>query len=115
LLGVLNSKAVTFFITNSGAKIRGGFLRWKRQYVLPIPIPNRHQDDPIDKACHDRIITLVNEMLALQREYAAAQRGFDDTRESLARRIAAVDAALDREVYALYGLTEAEIAIVEGQ
>jgi hypothetical protein len=58
---------------------------------------------------------LVDEMLALQREHAAAQRVFDDAKESLARRIAAVDAALDREVYALYGLTEEEIALAEGK
>jgi hypothetical protein len=57
----------------------------------------------------------VNEMLALQREYAAAQRAFEDARESLARRIAAVDAAIDREVYALYALTEEEIKTVEGR
>jgi hypothetical protein len=29
--------------------------------------------------------------------------------------IAAVDAAIDREVYALYGLTEDEVGIVEGE
>jgi hypothetical protein len=52
---------------------------------------------------------------ALLREHAAAQRTFDDARESLARRIAAVDAAIDREGYALYGLTEEEIALGDGQ
>ena len=30
------------------------------------------------------------------------------------RRIARVDAEIDRRVYALYGLTEAEIRVVEG-
>jgi hypothetical protein len=51
----------------------------------------------------------------LQREHAAARRTFGDARESLARRIAAVDAAIDREVYALNGLTEEEIKTVEGR
>jgi hypothetical protein len=44
-----------------------------------------------------------------------AQRVYDDARESLARRIAAVDAALDWEMCALYGLTENEVRIVEGE
>jgi len=44
-----------------------------------------------------------------------ALRAFDDARERLARRSAAVDAAIDREVYALYGLTKEEIRIVEGR
>jgi hypothetical protein len=60
-------------------------------------------------------MALVAFMLALQREHAAGQRAFDDTRESLARRVAAVEAAMDREVRALYGLTEEEIALVEAQ
>jgi hypothetical protein len=33
----------------------------------------------------------------------------------LRKRIAAVDAAIDREVYALYGLTEKEIETVGGR
>jgi hypothetical protein len=44
----------------------------------------------------------VDETLALQCQHAA-QQTFDDARQSLARRIAAVDAVIDREVYALYG------------
>lgn len=63
-------------------------------------------------ARHDRIVALVDEMLALQREHAAAARVYADAREGLARRIAVVDAAIDREVYALYGLTAAEIVLV---
>ena len=34
---------------------------------------------------------------------------------ALERQIAATDAGIDRQVYALYGLTEEEIKIVEGK
>jgi len=39
LLGVLNSKCVLDFYLEISAQIRGGYLRYKRQYVTQIPIP----------------------------------------------------------------------------
>ena len=57
----------------------------------------------------------MDEMLALQRDLAAAERTLDDARHDLARRIARVDREIDRLVYELYGLTEEEIRIVEGR
>ena len=50
-----------------------------------------------------------------EREHYAAQQALGDAREGLARRIPTVDAAIDREVYALYGLTEEQIKTVEGR
>jgi hypothetical protein len=52
-------------------------------------------------------------MLGLQRELAAAQTPGEKTR--LQRQADATDAQIDALVYALYGLTEAEIRIVEGK
>ncbi len=39
LLGVLNSLPVHFYFLHVGATVRGGYLRFKRQYVEQIPIP----------------------------------------------------------------------------
>jgi hypothetical protein len=38
----------------------------------------------------------------------------EQEKTQLSRQIAATDAAIDKRVYELYGLTEEEIAIVEG-
>ena len=50
-------------------------------------------------------------MLSLHRQFAAAKTPDDKTR--LQRQIEAMDQQIDRLVYALYGLTEEEIRIVE--
>lgn len=47
----------------------------------------------------------------LHHQLSVAKTGHEKT--SLERQIAAVDAQIDRLVYELYGLTEAEIALVE--
>jgi hypothetical protein len=46
---------------------------------------------------------------------AEAERNLEDRRHALKLRIEEVDAAIDRMVYELYGLTEEEIAAVEGK
>lgn len=39
LLGILNSQLISFIFKQISSEIRGGFLRWKRQYVYKLPIP----------------------------------------------------------------------------
>jgi len=57
------------------------------------------------------IVALVEQVLALHKQRAAAQTAAD--REMFQRQIDATDAQIDAVVYALYGLTEEEIRIVE--
>jgi len=68
--------------------------------------------DPADKARHDRMVTLVTQMPDLNKRLQDARPGQEKT--LLARQIEATDAAIDKLVYELYGLTEKEIGIVEG-
>ena len=115
LLGVLNSAASDFFLRLVASTKQGGYFEQKPVYLAQIPIPRLDRNNPIDSARHDRIAALVDEMLALQRELAAAEKSLDDARSDLARRIAWVDREIDGLVYQLYGLTEEEIKIVEGK
>ena len=57
------------------------------------------------KAKHDQIVSLVTEMLMLQKEYMEAERTLDDRRHTLARQIGDTDHALDQAIYKLYDLT----------
>jgi hypothetical protein len=62
---------------------------------------------------HDHLVALVDEMLKLNKDLQG--KSFDSEREPLERQIAATDKKIDELVYQLYGLTEEEIAIVEGE
>jgi len=77
-----------------------------------MPAPHPDLDNPIDTARRDRLFAPVDEMLGFQRRHAEAEHSLDDARHDVARRIAAVDEAIDALVYELYGLTEDEIARV---
>jgi len=69
-------------------------------------------EDQEDKTRHDRIVRLVEQMLALHQKLAKAKSPHD--KAALQSQIDATDRQIDRLVYELHGLTEDEIRIVEG-
>lgn len=119
LLGLLNSRLIFAYFKRGAAVLgdpdKGGRLRWLRQDVVRIPIRVLNLEDPAERAMHDRMVALVEEMLRLKREHAEAEAALENRRHDLARAIERTDREIDRLVYQLYGLTEDEIAIVEGQ
>ena len=67
LLGVLNSKLIKFLFLQMSSEIRGGFLRWKRQYVNNLPIPNHIQNDELSKAVEDTIRLVQDYDIVIER------------------------------------------------
>lgn len=119
LLAPLNSRLIfTYFkriATILGDTDKGGRLRWFRQDVMKLPIRRIDFENLAEKLVHDEIVRLVERILALQKERQSVRREDDlDRVRNLERQIARVDAEIDQRVYALYGLTEEEIKIVEG-
>jgi hypothetical protein len=67
---------------------------------------------PADVARHDRMVPLVEQMLALHKQLPQARTPHVQT--ALERQIEATDHQIDSLIYELYGLTREEIGIVEG-
>jgi type I restriction-modification system DNA methylase subunit len=111
-LALLNSRLITFRFRGIGKMTGSGMYEYFENSVGQLPIHRINFSDPAEKAQHDAIVALVEEMLAVQKDYAEAEREKEDRRHALKRRIEAVDAEIDRAVYALYGLTEEEIRVV---
>jgi len=114
LLGLLNSKVGFFYFKNKCAGLEGKneiYLRFFGQYLKEFPVRTINFSDPADKARHDRMVTLVTKMLDLNKKVQDARLELEKTQ--LSRQIEATDAAIDKQVYELYGLTKEEIAIVE--
>ncbi len=111
LLGLLNSRLFTFLFSKSSSEIRGGFLRWKRQYVYPLPIRAIDFDNIDDVEMHDEMVKLVDTMLDLHRQL---QGSVLIRREVLEMQIEATDKEIDALVYRLYGLSGEDIKIVAG-
>jgi len=115
LIGLLNSRLGYFYFAETCAALEGKidrYLRFKRQYVENFPVRTINFSDAADKAPHERVVALVEQMLGLQKQLHTAKTQAD--RELFQRQIDATDAEIDGLVYELYGLTEEEIRIVEG-
>ena len=114
LLGILNSKLFTFLFSKTSSEIRGGFFRWKRQYMYPLTIPQTDISNPADKARHDKMVSLVDQMLSLNKKQLPTVKT-DHEKTALQRQIDATDKQIDGLVYELYGITEEEEKIIEGK
>ena len=110
LLGLLNSRLLRWYFPYVSAPFRGGWLSANKQFLSQIPIFVINFSNPTEKAQHDKMVALVERMLALHKQSGSTPQ----EQEMIARQIESTDAAIDRLVYELYGLTEEEIKIVEG-
>ena len=115
LLGLLNSRLFWFAISNISIPfgIRAGEYRYRLiyQYMEKIPIRPVDLTQPADNARHDRMVALVEQMLAAKKQLAAAQT--DKDKDFYTNRCDGLDRQIDALVYDLYGLTDTEIRIVE--
>jgi type I restriction-modification system DNA methylase subunit len=116
LLGFLNSKLFWFLISHISIPfgVRAGEFRYRLiyQYMAKIPIRPIDFTNPSDVEKHDRMVSLVDKMLALVPKRRAEAN--PQATAQLDAQIAATDRQIDRLVYELYWLTEDEILLVEG-
>ena len=115
LLGILNSQLGWFCVgcISIPFGIRAGRYRYRMiyQYMKDLPIRQIDFTNSADKARHDRMVGLVEQMLKLHKDLAAAKMAHGKT--LLQRQIDTTDKQIDQLVYELYGLTEEEIRIIE--
>lgn len=109
IIGILNSRLESFYF---GTKIidhslGGGLIHATPGSQSKLIIPKS------SKTSVDKMVSLVEAMLALHKSLAAAQSPAE--KERLERQIQVTDREIDGLVYALYGLSPEEIAIVEGK
>jgi hypothetical protein len=96
ICAILNSKLILNYIKErySSSSYNGGIV-FTKEMINDIPLPT-------DENKRTEIVALVNQILALKKQKPSA-----DT--------SALEKEIDQLVYALYDLTLAEIAIVEGK
>jgi predicted type IV restriction endonuclease len=82
-----------------------------QSYLERLPIKMVDASNTHDQSRFEQIVMLVDKMLSLHQQLASAKTPQDTT--LLQRQIDATDQQIDQLVYALYGLTEEEIALVE--
>jgi len=113
LCGLLNSRLLSLLYPYvSNKPVAKSFPRLSVGDVKRLPVRSANLLDPADKACHDKMVSLVDRMLDLHKQLPKAKNPND--KDHLQREIEATDHQIDQLVYELYGLRDGEIKIVEG-
>ncbi len=94
-LAIANSNLIWWFLKNTGDTLRGDARTFKSDYLNPFPLPTNVNPET------DRQIS------AKVREVMEAKEGGEDTYE--------LEKEIDAMVYQLYGLTEEEVGVIEGE
>ncbi len=110
LLGLLNSKAVDFYMHSISAMRQGGFYEYKPMYLAQLPIRIPASDE--EKTAQNLIVKNVEEIIRLN--VTLTKTDSEDGRTAIQRQIDATDHKIDVLVYKLYRLTDEEVRIVEG-
>ena len=112
VLGILNSRLLQAFWLDRFFDQRRTFPKIKGTYLKQLPIRTIDFASRADVARHDRMVSLVERMLDLHKKLAS--EGTPHVKTVLQRQIEATDRQIDALVYDLYGLTDEEIAVVDG-
>ncbi|MBU3980663.1 MAG: N-6 DNA methylase [Proteobacteria bacterium] len=114
LAGILNSRLISFWFVHSFGKLqRKVFPQFKVKELRIFPIRPIDFTNPADVARHDQIVSLVDQMLELNKKLGESK--MPQTTEMLKRQIESTDRQIDQLVYKLYDLTNEEIKIVESE
>jgi hypothetical protein len=112
LLGNINSSLATYFIKVIALDLtKGAFSKFRTNQLARLPIHIINFSDRADKARHDQMVQLVEQMIDAKKLLTKATTDRDKT--FYENKCAALDGQIDRLVYELYELTEEEITIVE--
>ena len=121
ILAIINSTLMNFYHKNkyldqSKDLFQKILIQNARNFPIPLSQENKGLKPlvPLMPSLHDQLVSLVDQMLETQIEYHA-MRTDDLNRRFIKQKIEMIDNQIDRLVYELYGLTEDEIRIVEGE
>ncbi|QTM08318.1 N-6 DNA methylase [Brachyspira hyodysenteriae] len=112
LLAVLNSKVVNFWFKNIYVNDDTLFPHIQKNQLESIPIPLLDMSNTQDKEMHDKMVALVDSIIALNKKLAVEKNPNAVTMVS--RQINAIDKQIDALVYKLYNLSDEEVRIIEG-
>ena len=89
------------------------YYHFNANNVNKIPIREINFSEKVDVDIHTRISSLVDQMLIAHKECQTAST--DSDKNICQQRIDLLDKQIDALVYELYGLTDEEIKLIEGE
>lgn len=112
ICALLNSKLINFYYVKNFTNASTLTVNISKTFLEKIPLPLIELNNKEDKEMHDKIVTLVDNIIALNKKLSAEKNPNSIT--IINRQINAVDKQIDSLVYKLYNLNDEEVKIIEG-
>lgn len=112
ICALLNSKLINFYYVKNFTNASTLTVNISKTFLEKIPLPLIDLSDKQDKEIHDKIVTLVENIITLNKKLSAEKNPNSIT--IINRQINALDKQIDALVYKLYNLNDEEIKIIEG-
>lgn len=112
ILAIINSKLGKWFWMKKNSDFKTLFPKIKKSEIESIPVKQINPENIYGQSLYKEIVKLVDIMLQLQKEKQAAT--LPQQIQQIEQRINHTDNSINQKVYTLYGLTEEEIKIIEG-
>ena len=105
LLAILNSSLFGTIIKAQSTNLRGGYIKFSKQYIETAPIVTPDEAGP-DKV--KALVTQVDEIVRLRQQLAASKSPHD--KGALERQIHALGQQIDKAVCEIYGVESSDIS-----
>ena len=112
ICALLNSKLINFYYVKNFTNASTLTVNISKTFLEKIPLPLIDLNNKEDKEMHDKIVNLVDNIIALNKKLSAEKNPNSIT--IINRQINALDKQIDALVYKLYNLNDEEIKIIEG-
>ena len=113
ILAILNSKLISWYAYRFIYSKAIMTMQFDNPTTSRIPMPSVDLTKKSDKEVHDKLVKLVDNIIAINKKLVGENN--PNTKEILERQVRALDGEIDRLVYGLYGLSDNEIQIIEGE
>ena len=111
VLGLVNSRLLFWNLRQISNKFRGGWITCTKQYFGTLPVFVVDPGSTGAESTRDQVILLVEHAVGLKAKLDGA--GTSHGKGLLEQELAATERRLDGVVYALYGLSDSQIELVE--
>lgn len=112
ICALLNSKLINFYYVKNFTNASTLTVNISKTFLEKIPLPLIDLNNKEDKEVNDKIVTLVDNIIALNKNLSVEKNPNSIT--IINRQINAIDRQIDKLVYQIYNLDESDIKIIEG-
>ncbi len=111
ILALINSNVLNFFYSHNFSNKSNLTVNISKTFLENLPIPKLDIGSEVDKTRHDKIVSLVNQILIAQKDLYNTT--IESDKKFIKQKVDLLDRQINNEVYKLYDLDAKDIDIIE--